>query len=67
MFYVCKCSQTCLEAGCDGGIFVVSGLCVAYEVIPASEHLPAKCELSLLPIPTANISIFGHSGETKQF
>lgn len=50
-----------LEAGGDGGVLVVSGLCVANEVIPACEHLPAEGELPFLSITTAYISIFGHS------
>lgn len=49
-----------LEAGCDGGVLVVSGLCIADEVIPAGEHLPGEGELTFVSVATANICILGH-------
>lgn len=55
-----------LETGGDGGILVVSGLCVTNKIIPAGEHLPGKSELSLLPVSTTNICIFSHSDKKKQ-
>lgn len=49
-----------LEAGGDGGVLVVCGLRVSYQIIPAGEHLPAEGEFPLLPSITSFICITSH-------
>lgn len=55
-----------LEAGGDGGIFVVCSLRVSYQVVPAGEHLPAEVEIPLICSVSSLIRITGHP-ETANF
>lgn len=49
-----------LEAGGDGGIFVVGCLWIPYQVVPAGEHLEAECEVIILPFTRAALGVAGH-------
>lgn len=49
-----------LEAGGDGGIFVVGRLWIPNQVIPAGEHLEAEREVSALPVARTALAIAGH-------
>lgn len=52
--------NTYFKAGGDGGVLVVSSLCIANEIVPAGKHLPSKGELAVFTIPTPHICVFSH-------
>lgn len=55
-----------LEVGGNGGILVVRSLWVSNQVVPASEHLPAEGEVSLLCPITSFICIASHPGNARK-
>lgn len=52
--------DTYLEAGGNGGIFIVGCLWIPNQVIPAGEHLEAEGEVSTLPLTCTALGIAGH-------
>lgn len=52
--------DTYLEAGGNGGIFIVGCLWIPNQVIPAGEHLEAEREVSTLPLTRTALGIAGH-------
>lgn len=53
-------SRGYLEAGCDGCKLVVCRLGVAYEIIPAGEHFPAKNEIPIVSVTCVLMSVPCH-------